>query len=88
MKMFELGEVVITQNILRTVDIITTYNALERHKNCDWGELSDEEKAVNLKALKNCGELRSSYQSEAGIKFWIITAADRSVTTILLPEDN
>jgi len=87
MKMFELGEVVITQNILKTVDIITTHSALERHRNGDWGELSDEDKAANQYALENGGQIFSSHQSEAGIKFWIITEADRSSTTILLPEE-
>jgi hypothetical protein len=87
MKKFDLGEVVITPNILRTVDIITAHNALSRHKNGDWGEICDEDKQRNEEAIKNGTRLFSAYQSEVGIKFWIITEADRSCTTILLPKD-
>jgi len=38
-------------------------------------------------ALKHGLRLLSSYRSESGTKFWIITEADRSATTVLLPED-
>jgi len=87
MKKFELGEIVITQNVLATVDIITAYEATERHKNGDWGDLCDEDKQRNDEALKHGDRLLSVYRNENGTKFWIITEYDRSVTTILLPED-
>ena len=53
----------------------------------DWGELDEEDKTANDEALKTGERLLSAYKSATGTKFWIITEADRSVTTILMPED-
>lgn len=59
---------------------------LARHINGDWGDLSAEDQTENEFALLSGGRLLSSYAMPGG-KVWIITEADRSVTTILLPED-
>jgi len=65
---------------------------LDRHRNGDWGDLCDEDKAMNNESLiieKSGGwadRLFSSYETEFG-KIYIITEHDRSVTTILLPEE-
>jgi len=61
--------------------------ALQRHVAGDWGELDEEDKKANDGALQTGERLLSAYQSATGTKFWIITEADRSVTTVLLPED-
>lgn len=62
--------------------------ALRRHARGDWGdELDREDMAANDLALKDGGRLVSAYRIEAGVKFWIITEADRSATTVLLPEE-
>ncbi len=53
----------------------------------DWGEVCVEDWDANELALQNGTRLLSTYTSTAGIKFWIITEWDRSITTILLPED-
>ena len=60
--------------------------SLKRHANCDWGELSAEDKRENDFSLDKQLRLLSSYQ-HGGIKIWIISEADRSVTTILFPEE-
>ena len=61
---------------------------LARHANCDWGELSVEDLAANELALLTGRRLLSSYDLPNGQgRVWIITEADRSVTTILLPEE-
>ena len=39
------------------------------------------------KALELDGQYAYAYCDRAGVKFWIITESDRSVTTTLLPED-
>jgi hypothetical protein len=61
--------------------------ALRRHASCDWGELCAEDKASNDQALQYGGRLMSAYRTPTGVKFWIITEADRSATTTLLPEE-
>lgn len=82
-----LGRTVITanaQNVLTDSDIA---NALNRHQSGDWGELCEEDKQVNEDALKNGEQIMSVYISNSGKKFWVITEADRSCTTVLMPED-
>lgn len=60
---------------------------LKRHLCGDWGELDIVDIACNELALLIHRRLLSSYVIPGGGKVWIITEADRSVTTILLPED-
>ena len=59
---------------------------LRRHLGGDWGDLDDSDRRQNDAALKS-GEDRlfSSYEVAPGLKLWIITEWDRSVTTLLLP---
>jgi hypothetical protein len=59
--------------------------ALRRHLRGDWGELDREDRAANDQALLEGRRLLSAYTTETGTKFWIVTEADRSVTTVLLP---
>jgi hypothetical protein len=59
---------------------------LSRHQRGDWGDLCKEDKQTNEQALATGERIFSSYQL-ATAKFWVITEADRSVTTILLPEE-
>lgn len=61
--------------------------SLYRHATGDWGNLDDVDKAENDRALVDGGRLVSSFLSLDGTKFWIITEADRSATTVLLPEE-
>ena len=59
---------------------------LQRHLKGDWGELCPEDKAENNLSLR-CGyRLLSAYETPLG-KLWVITEADRSATTFLLPEE-
>jgi len=53
----------------------------------DWGDLCDEDKKVNDRAVAEGSRILSAYQAVNSTKFWIITEADRSATTVLLPED-
>lgn len=64
------------------------FDSLERYKNCDWGDLDEEDKMMNGEALK-CGDrLLAAYKNaEKDWKIWIITEADRKTTTILFPEE-
>ena len=84
---FTLGQLVITSNALRTLHEPDVLKAVIRHALGDWGDVDAEDKQANEDALKKGYRLLSSYKDSKGTKFWIITEADRSVTTILLPED-
>jgi len=58
-----------------------------RHAIGDWGELEPTDVAENEYSVANGFRLLSSYQTNVGEKLWIITEADRSATTLLLPEE-
>lgn len=84
---FQPGRLVATPHALSVIPLTEMMESYCRHLHCDWGEVCQEDWICNDKALKNGGRLFSVYRSLQGDKFWIITEADRSVTTILLPED-
>ncbi len=84
---FSLGQVVATPNALAAIPDDEVQNALSRHVRGDWGTLDAEDLNANERALRSGGRLFSSYHSSQNVKFWIITECDRSVTTVLLPED-
>jgi len=82
-----LGRVVITANaggILSDWDI---NKALSRHKSGDWGEVCKDDWKVNDDAVRNGFRILSAYTSTGNDKFWVITEADRSYTTVLMPDD-
>lgn len=60
---------------------------LKRHTAGDWGDLEADDVAANDQALVDGDRLLSAYNEEFGFKVWVITEADRSATTILLPDD-
>ena len=80
-------KLVATPGVLEKVGLADCVAAFERHQKGDWGELCPEDKEANDFALKHGGRLISAYTSREGVKFWIITEHDRSVTTFLLPEE-
>jgi hypothetical protein len=86
--LFAPGKVVMTRSVVEHVPFLKKY--LYRHLRGDWGDLADEDKNENDLAVK-AGDLRifSAYETdiEGAEKIWIITEADRSATTILLPSD-
>ena len=84
---FPLGQTVITQNALGAVDPEDVQDAIRRHVCGDWGDICDEDKAINEQSLVHGARLMSTFTDRHGTKFWIITEADRSVTTVLLPDD-
>lgn len=86
---FSLGRTVATPGALEALADSGEHPAhfLHRHGACDWGEVCPEDRAANDLALSTGERLFSLYRTSAGTKLWIITEADRSSTTILLPED-
>ena len=65
----------------------TPLSYLARHATGDWGNLDAEDMAANEEALRVGARTLSSYQLSTGERIWIITEADRSSTTILLPDE-
>jgi hypothetical protein len=84
---FPFGRLVATPNALNQIPNEEILTALSRHLRADWGTLDAEDWQANERALKSGGRLFSQYHSIQNVKFWIITEADRSATTVLLPED-
>ena len=84
---FNLGSIFITPAAQEVLTYEDTLSALSRHARGDWGECCEEDWQENDFSLAKRLRLLSVYQSKAGVKFWIITEADRSATTILLPSD-
>ena len=88
-RVFELGQILSTPGALAALQKAGQEpgDFLRRHVGCDWGDLSDEDQKENDYSLGHGFRLLSSYRTNAGDKLWIITESDRSVTTLLLPEE-
>lgn len=84
--LFPLGETVITANASLRLTTEEVLAGLRRHVCGDWGDLCPEDMQANDEALLTGGRLLSVFGSGQH-RFWIITEWDRSVTTVLLPED-
>jgi len=88
--LFSLGKIVSTPGALDALARANQqpHDFLNRHAAGDWGaELSEEDKAENEYSLEHGFRILSSYKTAAGKKLWVITEADRSVTTLLLPDE-
>jgi hypothetical protein len=85
--LFALGQTVITPGAHEALEIAgqTATEFLRRHVSGDWGELSDDDVKENELSLEQGFRLLSRYETAKGERIWIITEADRSATTILLP---
>jgi hypothetical protein len=83
--LFPLGQIVATPGALGLG--VNFYPYLHRHRCGDWGELGNEDKAENDFSVAHDLRILSAYHTPDGVKFWIITEADRSVTTVLLPSE-
>lgn len=87
--LFDLGKTVVTPAAIEALQQsgVSAASLLRRHQCGDWGDLDNENKDRNNAALRGGSRLFSSYRITEAIKIWLITEADRSVTTLLLPED-
>lgn len=86
---FQLGQIVATPGALEALARAqqTPVEFLRRHMAGDWGDVDAHDRAENEFSL-TCGfRLLSSYRTAAGDTVWAITEADRSATTLLLPEE-
>ena len=85
--LFRLGHLVATPNALEKLQQLDITAALQRHQAGDWGDVDEHDRQANDLALTEGTRLFSVYHSAKQLKFWVITEADRSVTTVLMPED-
>ena len=86
-QMFPLGRMMITRTARTTLDLDDVKVAIARHAAGDWGECSQEDCKENDLSVEQEFRILSVYRDRNDVKFWIITEADRSATTVLLPED-
>ncbi len=86
---FSLGTVVATPAALAALQATgqSPIEFLHRHVSGDWGDVGASDALENELALKQGLRLLSVYALADGTRLWIITEADRSATTLLLPED-
>lgn len=85
---FALGQLVATPGAIALFNRMgeNAYQLLQRHLCGDWGDISPEDAVENEEAVLNGNRILSSY-TLGDARIWIITEADRSATTLLLPEE-
>ena len=86
---YPLGELVATRGALAALEAAGQPPAefLRRHASGDWGEVCEDDWRANDEALDSGDRLLSAYRTAKDERIWIITERDRSVTTILLPDE-
>ncbi len=88
-KKLEIGSVFLTPKASRALVEANESpdEFVARHESSDWGEVGSAESMENELSLKKGFRIMSGYTLSTGKKVWIITEADRSATTLLLPEE-
>lgn len=92
-KKFVLGQVVVTKGIDEKIKEDRSFRvfvqvSIGRYVHRDWGQTCDEDVKANNRAIQNGERIRAVYkQPKTDTTIWIITEADRSVTTILFPDE-
>ena len=87
--LFPLGRIVATPGALALLTSlrIGPSDLLNKHQSGDWGRISLEDSAENAYAINRQLRILSCYLVGHEQRIWIITEADRSITTLLLPEE-
>lgn len=92
--LFGLGTLYVTAGIQELMDQgLDMTPFIQRHATGDWGDVCEDDAAENYLSVKKGFRILSAYtcslteNPETRVKVWIITEADRSATTILLPEE-
>lgn len=89
MPLFPLGRVVATPGALQALEDAgqEPEEFLNRHDRGDWGEVPEADQQENVFSLQHGFRILSAYTTRAGDRIWVLTEADRSVTTMLLPDE-
>jgi hypothetical protein len=85
--LFPFGNIVETAGVLKLVSRQDRLSAIAQHARGNWGEVDGVDWSENERALRSGARIFSEYLSTTGETFLIVTVADRSTTTILLPEE-
>jgi hypothetical protein len=87
--MFPLGSIYLTAGASAALNESgqEPFEFLSRHQRGDWGEICEADKGENELSLREGFRLLSAYRTKQGVKLWCITEHNRSVTTLLLPEE-
>lgn len=85
--LFKPGQLAATPAVLAAVPREELFAAYARHLSGDWGDVSEQDKRSNDWSVRHQARILSAYCYGEDEKFWIITEADRSATTFLLPSD-
>jgi hypothetical protein len=83
-----LGRLLATPGALARLEAVgvTAWDLVLRHEAGDWGDVDAEDRRANDHAARVGERVLSAYETAAG-RIWVITEWDRSVTTLLLPEE-
>jgi len=84
---FPLGQVVITTCAHDALTAADMKIGLFWHSQGFWGDVSEEDWKENDFSVPRYLRILSAYIAENGTRFWVMTEADRSTTTVLLPEE-
>jgi len=86
---FELGNIYITPGAIDALVEASQHaqEFLQRHRRGDWGELDEHDRQENELSIREGFRILSAYRTARDARLWIITEADWSSTTILLPEE-
>ena len=82
-----LGEIHVTLGAAAKIPTEDIAECVRRHGRGDWGEIDVADRELNDQRLRNGGPIASIYTASNGLKFYVLTEADRSLTTVLLPEE-
>jgi hypothetical protein len=92
--LFKPGQVLATPGALEALEQAGqgVWELLSLHLQGQWGQLSDEDRRLNLEAVKDGSRILSAYILKTGVKVWVITEAEndngiRAATTLLLPDE-
>lgn len=78
---------VITRQAAQVLEPDDVAAALRRHRRQDWGDIAPADRTANEQAVRAGARVLSAYRDRHGTRFWILTEADASVTSVLLPEE-
>jgi hypothetical protein len=86
---FPLGQMVATPGAIAAMEAAgqSPLELFQRHQSGDWGDVCKEDAEENELSVKEGFRIMSVYTLATKVKVWLITEADRSVTTILLPDE-
>lgn len=87
--LFKLGQIFLTPGAQKVLAESNQHPIifLALHQSGQWGDVCEDDAKENNLSVKNGFRILSSYKTSFGVKIWVITEADRSATTLLLPED-